>query len=170
VSEAALAASRTPQSLDAEGAFGEQSLRFRDQLFEAGLLYPTGVDGIYGRSGGYEGVVSALQAAVTRLGQGRFEPVSFPPVLSRAVFDRTGYLRSFPDLMGSVHVFRGDDRTHAELIRRYEEGAPWPELLEPGEVVLCSSSSVSASRRPPLHIARLSSLLACSFCLTSGSR
>jgi seryl-tRNA synthetase len=66
--------------------------------------------------------------------------VYLPPVLSRTTFDSTNYLQSFPDLMGSVHVFRGNDRDHAELLRRVEADGDWPALLEPGEVVLSSAA------------------------------
>jgi seryl-tRNA synthetase len=117
-----------------------ESLDFRDQLFIAGLLYPTAVDGVYGKSATYERIAAGVQAAVTRLGAGRFEAVHFPPVLDRSTFDRTGYLNSFPDLMGSVHVFQGNDRAHTELVRRYEDDENWMEILDPAEVVLCSAA------------------------------
>jgi seryl-tRNA synthetase len=113
---------------------------FREHLFSAGVLHPTAVDGVYGKSANYERIVAGVQASVTRLGAGRFEAVHFPPVLARPTFDRTGYLSSFPDLMGSIHVFRGNDRAHAQLIRRYEGGGDWAEILEPAEVVLCSAA------------------------------
>jgi seryl-tRNA synthetase len=111
-----------------------------DELLDAGLLLPTGVEGLYGRSGEYQAVADGLCAMVTRLGDKRFTPVHFPPILARTVFDRTDYLKSFPDLMGSVHIFRGDDRKHAKLLRAVEEGDDWPSLLEPAEVVLASAT------------------------------
>jgi len=124
-----------PATPDAEYA------SFRSRLFEAGLLLETGIDGLYGRSDGYEEVVRALDAMVGRwaseLGA---TVVHFPPVLARSTFDHTNYLQSFPDLMGSVHVFRGGDRDHAELLRRVEADADWQALLEPAEVVLASAA------------------------------
>lgn len=114
---------------------------FRTALFDAGLLLETGIDGLYGRSATYEGIVAALDAMVARwaadLGA---VTVHFPPVLARTTVDRTNYLQSFPDLLGSVHVFRGDDRRHAELLRRVEADADWQALLEPAEVVLASAA------------------------------
>ncbi len=114
---------------------------FRESLFGAGLLFPTGVDGLYGRSATYQSIADALCRQATEVGKPQtFDAVHFPPILARPVFDQTDYLRSFPDLMGSVHVFRGDDRAHAQLLRRYEAGEDWHALLEPAEVVLCSAT------------------------------
>jgi seryl-tRNA synthetase len=114
---------------------------FRDELFEAGLLFPTGVDGLYGRSASYQAIADALCLQARKVGDPQpFEAVHFPPVIARPVFDQTDYLRSFPDLMGSVHVFRGNDRDHVQLLHRYEAGEDWHALLEPSEVVLCSAT------------------------------
>ena len=41
----------------------------------------------------------------------------FPPILNRAHFERSGYLKSFPHLAGSVHSFAGDERAHRELLQ-----------------------------------------------------
>ena len=54
-----------------------------------------------------------------------------------AVFERNGYLESFPDQMGSVHTFRGDERQHAELVRRAEAHEDRGSLLETTDMVLC---------------------------------
>ena len=113
----------------------------RDRLLDAELLYPTGVEGLYARSEIYQGILNAVDAMVHRWGSGlEATMVYLPPVLSRTTFDSTNYLQSFPDLMGSVHVFRGNDRDHAELLRRVEADGDWPALLEPGEVVLSSAA------------------------------
>ncbi len=114
---------------------------FRSELFGAGLLVETGVDGVYAKSSVYEGVVAALDRLITSsMVDQPAEVLSFPPVLARWVFDKTDYLKSFPDLMGSVHTFRGTDRQHAELISRAESGGDWPACLVPAEVVLCSAT------------------------------
>lgn len=121
-------------------SYEDRCLRFRDALIGAGLLIPTGVMGIFGRSATYEDVASGVVGAVSRLGQGRFEAVHFPPLLTRSTFDRTQYMQSFPDLMGSVHIFRGTESSHRELIRRYETGGDWTEILQPADVVLSSAA------------------------------
>ena len=117
------------------------SATFRDKLFDAGVLIPTGVDGLYGRSGAFEDVVTALGDLVTRLSADQsWTRVRFPPLLSRTAFEGTDYLRSFPNLTGSVHTFMGDDRLHAELLALVEAGEDWSPALEPAEVVLSSAA------------------------------
>jgi seryl-tRNA synthetase len=130
----------TTVSTAVEGGTEGAARAFRDGLFTHGLLVATGSDGVYGYSRNYQRIVEGLDRLVSRLGGGLFEALQFPPLLVRSTFDRTGYLQSFPDLMGTVLVFRGGDREHRELCRRYEEQENWSELLEPAEVVLSSAA------------------------------
>ena len=117
------------------------SATFRDKLFDAGVLIPTGIDGLYGRSGAFEDVVLALGDLVTRLSSDEvWTRIRFPPLLSRTAFEGTDYLKSFPNLTGSVHTFMGDDRKHAELLALVDAGADWSPALEPAEVVLSSAA------------------------------
>jgi seryl-tRNA synthetase len=119
----------------------EERFAFRARLLDAGLLIDTGVAGLYGRSPRYESVVDALDAFVTREAvTPPVEVVHFPPILARWVFERTDYLKSFPDLMGSVHTFRGGDRQHAELLRLADAQGDWSRELVPADVVLCPAT------------------------------
>ncbi len=114
---------------------------FRKELYSAGLLISAGVDGLYGRSATYESIVEGVRGLVSRMIVGpEPERIHFPPLLARPVFNRTGYLKSFPQLMGSVHTFRGDDRDHAALIELVESDGDWSAALVPADVVLCSAS------------------------------
>jgi len=114
---------------------------FRREVLGAGLLWAGTVDGVYGRSARYEGIVGALAALFTGLADDEAEDhVHFPPVEPRAVFEQTGYLSSFPNLMGSVHTFGGDDDDHAAMVSAAATGGPWAEELEPTEVMLCPAS------------------------------
>lgn len=112
---------------------------FRDGLLQTGVLLPSGTQGVYGFSDAYQAVVDALDTAIGALGDG-FESVVFPPVLARSTFDRTNYLQSFPDLMGSVHVFQGDERAHRSLVTSYEAHGNWADHLDPADVVLSSAA------------------------------
>jgi len=114
---------------------------FRDELLSAGLLVATSVDGLYGRSATFEAIVDGVERLATAAGADHDATVvRFPPVIPRTVFERTDYLRSFPDLTGSIHTFRGDDKAHAELLRLLDAGEDWTAPLDPAEVVLCSAA------------------------------
>jgi seryl-tRNA synthetase len=114
---------------------GHQAMR--DALVEEGLIFATGVDGVYAHSETFERILGALDARVRRWGVGLGATMlHLPPVLPRTTFDATDYVRAFPDLMGSVHVFEGSNREHAELLRRLERGEDWSHILEPAELVL----------------------------------
>lgn len=126
----------TPDSLSRE-------LALRDALVDAGLLLPTAVPGVCGWSAGFEGVVAAIGRLVTAAGAGTgqsIEAVQFPPVMPRAAFERTGYVRSFPHLAGSVHTFAGNERDHAAALSGRGSAAGWTGMLEPSDVVLCSAA------------------------------
>jgi seryl-tRNA synthetase len=104
---------------------------FRSELLASGLLVDTGVDGLYLRSGTFESVVRGIDDLVTSAGEDQHASVLyFPAVTPRLVLERSGYLRSFPDLLGSVNVFAGGDDLHAKLL----------ELLTPSDVALCSAA------------------------------
>lgn len=53
---------------------------FLDRLFNAGLLIDMGVDGLYGRSGQFEDVISAFERLIDRTGgPDGAEAIRFPP-------------------------------------------------------------------------------------------
>jgi seryl-tRNA synthetase len=113
----------------------------QERLLAAGLLVETGVKGLYGRSGAYQDLTNAVGSILSRWGKELGATrLHFPPLVARQTFGRTNYVESFPDLMGSVHVFRGGDPEHKELLGRIEEQGDWSALLEPAEVVLGSAA------------------------------
>jgi seryl-tRNA synthetase len=110
---------------------------FQDELVGAGLLIPLGVPGVYGRGGVFEGVVEHFEAYVTRAGAPRApEVMRFPPLLSRRHYLGTDHLQNFPNLMGSVHSFAGDDRAHQALLLKREQGEDWSRDLAATDVML----------------------------------
>ncbi len=110
---------------------------FTASLFDAGLLIETEVAGLTARSGIFEAIVSGLDMMITRLGRGLgAETVRFPPAMARASFEKTGYMRGFPQLAGSIHCFCGDEKAHRALLTCIAEGRDWTEALAPAETVL----------------------------------
>src|SRR5580765_7721306 len=73
------------------------------------LLAPMGVDGVYARTGLYEKVVDSLAALITRHREPDTEVFRFPPVMSRRILEKSGYLKSFPQLLGCVSCLNGSE-------------------------------------------------------------
>lgn len=110
---------------------------FTDALQAAGLLFSTGVPGMPGRSGTFEAVLAGLDGLITRLGDGQgAEVMRFPPAMNRDVFEKSGYMRGFPQLAGSIHCFCGDERAHRALLTCIEEKQDWASDLKPTASVL----------------------------------
>jgi seryl-tRNA synthetase len=119
----------------------DAAVAFRDELVGRGLLVATGVDGLYGRGEQFEAVVEAVDRLVVEAARADAPTVlRFPPVMPRWVFERTDYLRSFPNLTGAVQTFAGDDKAHAALLAELEGGGDWSTHLEPAGVVLCPAA------------------------------
>jgi hypothetical protein len=88
----------------------EAQENYRDELVRAGLLIPMGSAGLMGRNAVFEDIVSALGNSVNALAADENETHwHFPPVVPRSLVHRVGYMRSFPDLLGSIHAFTGSD-------------------------------------------------------------
>jgi seryl-tRNA synthetase len=112
-----------------------------DGLIGKGLLIETGVDGLYGRSGVFEDVVSRFDALITQFGAADgAEVIRFPPGMNRALFEKSGYLKSFPQLAGTIHSFEGTDKQHASLLERLEADADWTEFQKATDVVLAPAA------------------------------
>jgi seryl-tRNA synthetase len=111
---------------------------FRGELLDAGLLISLGADGLYGRSATFMDIVDGVDRLSTGLAAGdRPERYRFPPVEPRWIFERTDYLRSFPDLTGAIQTFTGDDRAHVALLAAADAGEDWSTLLQGASAVLC---------------------------------
>lgn len=116
----------------------EAFLAFQQELVEAGLLIPSGVKGVYGRSGVFEKVIDQFEAYATRMGADKNpEVMRFPPVFGRHTYMQTDHVETMPDLMGSIHSFCGSDKAHRALVSKIEEGdESWANELTPTEVML----------------------------------
>ena len=107
-------------------------------LIRHGLLIPTGIRGVFGWGSAFEQVVASLDAQITRLGGTESaEIMRFPPVTSRSLLEACGYLQTFPQLLGTIHAFCGNEQAHLELLRRLRtRDASWAFNHQPLELAL----------------------------------
>ena len=102
------------------------SRAFHDELLDAGLLLPTGLPGVYGRSAGFEDTLDRIDRLITAYGAvDRPEVMRFPPIVNRADFERSGYLQSFPHLAGTIHSFAGSEPAHRRMMDTIATGGDW---------------------------------------------
>jgi seryl-tRNA synthetase len=110
---------------------------YQAALVDAGLLVRTAVRGVYGLSGTFEEVLERFDAYATRAGADRHpEVLRFPPLLPRRNYQQTDHLETFPNLMGSVHTYIGDDRGALQLAGKKAAGEDWSADLSPAEVMM----------------------------------
>jgi seryl-tRNA synthetase len=110
---------------------------YYEELVEAGLLIPSGTPGVVGVSSVFEDVRCAVDRSAGRLmAPDEPERLRFPPVLPRKHLETSGYLRSFPHLLGSVFAFTGDERAAAEQEARASRHEDWGEFQELTDLVL----------------------------------
>jgi seryl-tRNA synthetase len=115
----------------------DMQVSFLDRLFDAGLLIETGVDGLYGRSGQFEDVIAAFERLIDKVASGDgAEAMRFPPGMAMAYFEKSGYMKSFPQLAGTVHSFCGNDHDHLSLLQCMEEGKDWTKEQKSTDIAL----------------------------------
>ena len=110
---------------------------FLEQLLEHGLLISSPTVGVYGRSGVFEDIVARLEDLITaNYRTSSTEVMRFPPVISSETTRQSGYMQSFPQLLGVVHAFTGDHRQHRQLLKDMETEHDWTHHLSAAGVVL----------------------------------
>ncbi|HMD74905.1 MAG TPA: amino acid--[acyl-carrier-protein] ligase, partial [Steroidobacteraceae bacterium] len=119
--QAASAAAMTPSPLD----------HLNDALF-----LPMGVDGVYARTALYLTVRDGLDAYISRLRDPQAEVMRFPPVMSRKQLEKSGYLKSFPNLLGCVCALHGSEASIRSAVERHESGGDWTSSLSAADLVL----------------------------------
>ncbi len=100
------------------------------------LFLPMGVDGVYARSALYVRVREALEDYITRLREPGVELLRFPPVMSRRQLEKSGYLKSFPNLLGCVCALHGSEASIRAAADRHEAGGDWTAALAASDLVL----------------------------------
>jgi len=100
------------------------------------LFRPLAVDGVYARTALYEGVVERLTAFISRQRDPRAEVLRFPPVMSRRQLEKSGYLKSFPNLLGCVCALHGSESAIRSAADLHESGGDWTSGLAASDLVL----------------------------------
>jgi seryl-tRNA synthetase len=109
----------------------------RDRLLGARILLPTSSAGVYGYGRDFVRTFDAVDRFVNQAGSVDLpELMRFPAVMSRSDLERTDYLRSFPDLLGAISAFTGDNESHAELLMNLDAAHDWSHVFGPTELVL----------------------------------
>ena len=116
---------------------GDAYATYRQQLIDAGLLVDMGVPGLYGRGRDFERVIDRFDAIVSREGA-KLDPelMRFPPIFNRAHYEKIDHINNFPDLMGSVHTFMGNESEHRELLGKFERKEDWSRNLSAARVMM----------------------------------
>jgi seryl-tRNA synthetase len=113
----------------------EPAARSLDAIAEA-LLLPSGIHGIYARTGMFEDVVNAVAALISRHREPCAEVLRFPPVMSRRQLETSGYLKSFPHFLGCVCCLHGAEGDVSATVARFEAGDDWTSDLSAADLVL----------------------------------
>jgi seryl-tRNA synthetase len=100
------------------------------------LFRPMGADGVYARTAVYEQVVDGLSDLISQHREPSTEILRFPPVMSRRQLEKSGYLKSFPHLLGCVSCLHGEEAEIRAVVAQFETGGDWASALAPADLVL----------------------------------
>lgn len=100
------------------------------------IFHSLGVDGVYARTARYLRVFDGLQCYISRLKDDHAEQLRFPPVMSRSQLERSGYLGSFPNLLGCVCALHGSESVIRRAVERFDAGEDWTQALSASDLVL----------------------------------
>jgi len=117
------------------------------------LFRPMGVDGVLARTGHYELVIDGLQRLLTRQRPHEAEVYRFPPLMSRRQLETSGYLNSFPQLLGCVCCLHGDEKDILAAVDRAKKGGDWTAETTSADLVLLPAACypvypIAAARGP----------------------
>ena len=101
-------------------------------LLTRSLLLPSPGRGVYARTALFEQVIEGLTTFISRQREPDTLTLRFPPVMSRSQLERSGYLHSFPHLLGGVSCLQGNEAEVHALVER----ADWVKELSATDLVL----------------------------------
>jgi hypothetical protein len=124
-------ASSLPSRACGEG-FGTGEAVGEDRLAPLGrsVLQAGASGGVYARTAAFEAVVEALAGLITQHREPGTEVLRFPPVMSRREIERSGYLHSFPHLLGCVCGLHGEEVEIHAAVARSNAGQDWADALK----------------------------------------
>jgi seryl-tRNA synthetase len=127
----------------ATGTAGEQ--QFLEDLVRHRNFLPSGEPGLYGRGPVFEEVRNRFDELVTRISAPDSpEMLRFPPFIPKRTMEKTGFLKSFPQLCGVVFSFAGKDAEALELLERANRGDDWSMHLSMTRMVLVPAACYPA--------------------------
>src|ERR1700704_5449224 len=106
------------------------------KLTTEALFRPSGVDGVFARTGLFERVVDGLNGLISRHREPGIEILRFPPVMSRAHIQKSGYLQSFPNLLGAVCCLHGHETEIRAAVEGDKAKGAWVGSLDVTDLVL----------------------------------
>ncbi len=117
------------------------------------LFRPMGVDGVYARTALYVAITERLEDYISRLREPDAEIMRFPPVMSRKQLEKSGYLKSFPNLLGCVCALHGSESSIRAAADKHETGGEWTDSLSASDLVLSPAACypvypIAAARGP----------------------
>ncbi len=114
---------------------------FRRALIDAGLLAPGGAPGVYHRAFAFERVVRGIEGFVSGAGRdAERRQLLFSSLLDQSVLAKSGFVSSFPNLVGVLTSFTRSEAELPELLEQIETGGDWPEWLSPNGLALCGAA------------------------------
>jgi seryl-tRNA synthetase len=129
---------------DTDDRLTAQRRAFREELEAERWLLPSRVGVLPGLGPQAVTVYDGLAALISRIAREAFGSelmtVRFPPVFASHVLERTGYVASFPQLMGTIDSFLGGQREFRDLVAEYDRGGDWQAQLGATGLALVSAA------------------------------
>ena len=100
------------------------------------LFHRMGVDGVYARTALYLKLLERLESYITGLRDPKAEVMRFPPVMSRHQLEKSGYLQSFPNLLGCVCALHGSESAIRAAVDQQDKNGAWTKSLAASDLVL----------------------------------
>lgn len=102
----------------------------------AAIFRNLGVEGIYARTSLYEQVIVRLGEYIGGARDPKAEILHFPPLMSRQQLEKSGYLKSFPNLLGCVCALHGSESEIRNAAQSHLDGGDWTNSLTASDLVL----------------------------------